>query len=185
MRPDSRRFGDRDGASAGRRMLGYFGSSWVSGLQHDLKAVCSGVAAEGEAAYGTGEAPYGLYAVIGDDPDYNFIALSGIPDEWHYNEPDRQIQLVLCLDRIGAVHEVFCPYESQGTEWTVEAFSVNYQATLREAKTAAVIDSDTFYAKSDGCPFVSVFVDGQPDPKPNYASPAHGIDTFLAPYVLP
>ena len=122
--------------------------------------------------YGTGEAPYGLYAVIGDDPDYNFIALSGIPDEWHYNEPDRQIQLVLCLDRIGTVHEVFCPCESQGTEWTVEAFSVNYQATLREAKTAAVIDSDTFYAKSDGCPFVSVFVDGQPDPKPKLRKPS-------------
>ncbi len=121
---------------------------------------------------------------VGEDRGSYRLASAGVPNDWGYTERGQQVQLVLCFDRVEATFVNSCPFETQGTKWTVEAFSARYRGTLREAKSAAVIAEGDFDAQSDGCPFVSVYRSGQPNPQPSYALPRDGVEAFVAPHVL-
>jgi hypothetical protein len=151
----------------------------------DLMAVCQGVGTESDVAYGSGEPPFLVYSVTGEDGAYDEFTEAGVQTEWRWNDRDETVHLVLCLDRIEVFSRGLCPFESDGTEWEVEPFSVTYAATLREAQTAAVVDEAEFFALSDGCPMFSVHRDGSPSRSPSYAAHLEGIDAFLEPYVTP
>jgi hypothetical protein len=149
----------------------------------DLKAVCAGVGTESEVAYGSGDPPFLVYSVTGDGESYDEFTEAGIRSEWRWTDRDQRVDLVLCLDRVQVISDGLCPFESQGTQWDVEPFSVRYGATLREAQTATVIDTAEFFAQSAGCPMFSVHREGSPSPVASYASELVGIETFLEPHV--
>lgn len=185
-----------DRRSGGRRWLiplialGAIGLLVVVGLLlsdsgPDLEAVCQGVPAESAVALATGEPPFPVFVRTGSESSYDEYTEAGLPSEWLWisGEP---AQLVLCLDRVETVSSgVLCPFESEGQKWEVQPFSVQYTATLREAQTASVLDTADLFAESEGCPFFSVFQEGDETPVPRYSTDIQGLESFLQPHVLP
>jgi hypothetical protein len=141
------------------------------------------VGTESDVAYGFGDPPFLVYSVTGDRGAYDEFTEAGIRSDWRWTDRDQRADLVLCLDRVQVISDGLCPFESQGTKWEVEPFSVRYAATLREAQTATVIDTTEFFAQSAGCPMFSVHREGSPSPVASYASELVGIETVLEPHV--
>jgi hypothetical protein len=96
-------------------------------------------------------------------------------------------QLVACTVRSSATPVQVCEgYEDDdtGLEWTVQTHDVAYDVTVRNARTAEVLGSQSFSVPAGQCPMFSSYSEGAPQPVPYYPSISDGeFELFVRPFV--
>ena len=133
----------------------------------------------------------GLHPVLvlrsGDGAEY-YQAITTLPEGWNAQWPDLgRTELVVCARRTAATPVEVCEgYEDEdsGMAWTVQTHDVVYDYTLRVARTAEVLASETFEVPAGPCPMLSTYRQGDPQPQPYYPSVGDGeVELFVRPFV--
>ncbi len=149
----------------------------------DIEQVCRGTGQPAASSPDEGPAPHIIVTFEGEDPSYSYRSLT-LPDDWTSFLDYEATQMVVCLNRVAATPVENCgPYESDGTEWMVQTFDSTHEVTVRDARTGEVLASTTLESTADGCPFVSSYSEGDPNPVPEYAIDTDQLEAFLAPLV--
>ncbi|MCP5025837.1 MAG: hypothetical protein GY929_06090 [Actinomycetia bacterium] len=135
------------------------------------------------------EAATGLSKMVileGTDPDYGFSVVT-LPDGWETSFEDiEDTELVACLNRVSASPAELCEGykdDDSDTEWSIQLHDTEYQLTVREATTAAIVAESSFSAPAEDCPMISFFSEGDDVPVLDYDTPDAEIEVFLRPFV--
>ncbi|MEZ5377329.1 MAG: hypothetical protein R2733_12560 [Acidimicrobiales bacterium] len=154
--------------------------------ESEFDQVCRGTGLEAAAGLSAETGVHPLVILEGEDPEYSYSSVT-LPDGWEVEIGNYEAtEMVACLNRVSATPVELCEgYEDSdsGISWSVQTFDATYELTLRDAKTAEVIATESFEGPSDGCPMFSIFSEGDPDPAPEYDVPSADIEVFLKDYV--
>jgi len=154
-------------------------------FRSDFEPVCNGATVSDAAPYEPdAPGPHPVMAFAGAAPDYGQSFVS-VPDDWKTEIGEEELtQLVVCLDRTSETFVELCEgYEDEGLSWSVEVFDASYDLRVVAATDGREVARTTLEAPSTGCPFFSSFGEGDPNPKPDYATPDDALVSFLAEYV--
>ncbi|MEM7095083.1 MAG: hypothetical protein AAF567_18940 [Actinomycetota bacterium] len=148
----------------------------------DFSSVCNGVGVSSATGYQVGTPVTHMLAFVGEGNDYS-ERTTFLNDAWRTPIGELGgVQLAVCLQRTAEVAGAICPgFESDGIEWEVQTFGATYEVSVRDARTAAVVETATFNLPPDDCPIFSSYQEGDPSPKPDYANPQGDLEALLAP----
>ena len=175
------------------------GSSSEEVTNAALRKVCTGEGDERAAVYGSannGEGPFPVAVFRRASAENQAWFILGtdkvgedMPAGWISSE-GTQTEMVVCLTVIERELANECAYTKEGStqpeqvELVVELYNTNYEAVLRNARTAEEYDTTTFIAETDGvCEQYTLEVIDQ-DIRQIDADPAPGLVPFLEPWVV-
>ncbi len=154
--------------------------------ESEFSQVCRGTGLATASAYTPEGDLHPLVFLEGEDPEYSYSTVT-LPDGWETSfESFETTQLVACLNRVSATPAELCEgYEDDDSDlsWSVQTFDSSYELTLRDAQSATVVAEQAFEGPSEGCPMLSFFTEGDPNPAPDYDVPSTEIEVFLKQYV--
>lgn len=152
----------------------------------DFEPACRGVGIGAAAPYLPGDGINFIVALEGEAPSYG-AHFGALADGWEAPwETIDQTELVVCMNRVETRAGELCTGyqdEESGIEWEVQTFGARYDVSLVEAQTAATVATAQFDAPADDCPFFSSYFEGDPNPKPDYATPDDEVQAWLVTYV--
>lgn len=153
----------------------------------DFAPVCRETGIVSAADYSAAASGLSKMVILeGADPDYGFSVIT-LPDGWETDYEDiEETELVACVNRVSATPAELCEGykdDDTGTEWSVQLHDSEYEVTLREATTAAVVAEASFSGPAGDCPMFSFFSDGDDVPVLDYDTPDAEIEVFLRPFV--
>ncbi len=157
-------------------------------FDRNFAQVCRDTGFERAAEYSAGAGVHPLLALQSDDgADFTGQSVT-LPDGWAAVWPDlERTQLVSCTVRTSATPVRVCEgYEDDdtGLEWTVQTHDVSYDVTVRNARTAEVLGSQSFDIPAGDCPMFSSYSEGSPQPVPSYPYISDGeFELLVRPFV--
>ena len=150
--------------------------------------VCRGTGQPAAAEFVAGPGVHPVLFLYTDDGAAYHSRSVTLPEGWSAAWPDlARTQLVTCIQRLSATPGQVCEgYEDDdsGQEWTVQIHDATYEYVVRNARTADVIDKQTFEVPAGRCPMFSSFREGDPQPKPYFPSVGNGqVELFVRRHV--
>lgn len=164
-----------------------------SGAADDLfdsnfSQVCRDTGQPRAAEYVAGPGVHPLLVMSSDDGTEYHQRSATLPDGWSAAWPDlERAELVACVRRVSAVPGEVCEGysdEDSGQKWTVQNHDVEYDYSVRVARTAALLGRTTFKVPAGPCPMFSMYQEGDPQPQAYYPTVGDGeVELFVRPFV--
>lgn len=157
-------------------------------FDRNFAQVCRDTGFERAAEYTAGAGMHPILPLKSDDGADFSGQIVTLPDGWSAVWPElERTQLVACTVRRSATPVQVCEgYEDDdtGLQWTVQTHDVAYDVTVRNARTAEVLGSQSFSLPAGQCPMFSSYSEGAPQPVPYYPLISDGeFELFVRPFV--